>query len=101
VAPRQQRLEVTAPVFASGCRSPVVPSSVQESATTIRELVSVTVLADGSVGHARVVEGHPLIPEQLVLDCALDLRFSPARLPDGTAVPYPFRRRFVFRPSNL
>jgi hypothetical protein len=50
---------------------------------------------------ARVLHSSPLVPDDIVLACARSQRFEPARLSDGTAIPYPFTRRFVFRPSNL
>jgi hypothetical protein len=101
VEPRQERIEVRRPEFLSGCRSPDVPEAVRRQAATIRVLVQMLVLPDGTPGTVRVIEGHPLVPDALLIACARDQRFSPARLPDGTAVPYPFRRRFVFRPQNL
>ncbi len=101
VEPRQERIEVRRPEFLAGCRSPDVPEAVRRQAATIRVLVQMLVLPDGTPGTVRIVEGHPLVPDALVIACARDQRFSPARLPDGTAVPYPFRRRFVFRPQNL
>jgi hypothetical protein len=27
--------------------------------------------------------------------------YEPAQLPDGTTVPYPVRRRFVFKPAQV
>lgn len=101
VAPTQERMEVSRPSFLSGCTSPEVPSAVQRQAATIRVEVRMLVMPDGRPGQVRVVQGHPLVPDELVLACARDQVFSPARLPDGTAVPYPYRRRFVFRPHNL
>ena len=101
VSPRQERIEVRRPEFLSGCRSPEVPSAVQRQAATIRILVQMLIMPDGRPGSVRVLEGHPLIPEASIIACARDQVFEPARLADGTAVPYPFRRRYVFRPSNL
>jgi protein TonB len=101
VEPRQERMEVRRPELLSGCRSPEVPPAVQRQAATIRILVQMLILPDGRPSSVRVIEGHPLIPDDVILACARDQVFAPARLPDGTAVPYPFRRRFVFRPSNL
>ena len=46
-------------------------------------------------------QSHPLIPDDLILRCARAQVFKPAHLPDGTAVPYPFRRRFVFKPQGV
>jgi outer membrane biosynthesis protein TonB len=54
----------------------------------------------GKVVSARVVQSSPLISDQLVLACANAQVFEPAHLPDGTPVPYPFRRRFVFKPAQ-
>jgi protein TonB len=101
VEPRQERIEVRRPELRAGCRSPEVPEAVQRQAATVRVLVQILVQADGHPGSVRVIDGDPLIPDALVIACARDQVFEPARLPDGTAVPYPVRRRFVFRPSNL
>jgi protein TonB len=101
VSPRQERIEVRRPEFLSGCRSPEVPAAVQRQAATIRILVQMLIMPDGKPGSIRVLEGHPLVPDASIIACARDQRFEPARLADGTAVPYPFRRRYVFRPSNL
>jgi hypothetical protein len=40
------------------------------------------------------------VPEQAILDCVNAQVFEPAHLPDGTPVPYPYKRRYTFRPSQ-
>jgi len=100
-APRQVRETISRPGFLSGCRAPEVPAGLLTQAATIRIDVRMLIGPEGNVLQARVLSGHALVPDELVLRCAREQRFDPARLPDGTAVPYPFRRRFVFRPANL
>lgn len=99
-APEQERETIEAPVFVSGCRAPDVPDALLTTAATIRIEVQMTVDASGKVVTAKVMQSHPLIPDDLVLSCARAQVFEPAHLPDGTAVPYPFRRRFVFKPAQ-
>ncbi|NOY89599.1 MAG: hypothetical protein GXP55_00220 [Deltaproteobacteria bacterium] len=99
--PTQRRESITRPSFLSGCRAPEVPDALRHQAATVRIDVRILVGADGVPMSARMVRSHPLIPDALVLACARAERFEPARLSDGTAIPYPFMRRFVFRPSNL
>ena len=97
----QVRETVRRPRYLSGCRAPVPPDAIRTQAATIRVLVRMIISPEGEPTHVSVVEGHPLIPEQLITDCASEQRFAAATLPDGTEVPYPYMRRFVFRPSNL
>jgi len=101
-APRGQvRETVSRPRFVGGCRAPVPPDSLRTQAETIRITVRVLVDPEGHPSNATVTEGNPLIPDQLIIDCAMQQQFAAATLPDGTPVPYPYMRRFVFRPSNL
>jgi hypothetical protein len=99
--PRQKRETVSRPKYLGGCRAPEVPADVRTSAQTIRIRVRILVMPDGVPVKAELENSHPLIPEDLVIKCALAQRFEPARLPDGTAVPYPYRRQFTFKPSNI
>ena len=99
--PRQKRETVSRPKYLGGCRAPDVPPGVRTSAETIRIRVRILVMPDGVPVKAELENSHPLIPEDLILKCALAQRFEPARLPDGTAVPYPYRRMFTFKPSNI
>lgn len=99
-APEQERETIEAPRFIAGCRAPDVPPSIVSKALTIRIDVEMVIDARGKVTAAKVVEAHPLIPNELVLACVRAQEFEPAHLPDGTAVPYPFRRRFTFKPSQ-
>jgi hypothetical protein len=99
--PRQKRETVSRPKYLGGCRAPDVPPTVRTSAETIRIRVRILVMPDGVPVKAELENTHPLIPEDLILKCALAQRFEPARLPDGTAVPYPYRRQFTFKPSNI
>jgi hypothetical protein len=96
----QERDEIQAPRFVSGCRAPEVPPALLGNAATVRVEVEMFVDETGKVTSARVVQSHPLIPDALVLACASAQLFQPAQLSDGTAVPYPFRRRFVFKPAQ-
>ena len=86
--------------FVSGCRAPEVPNALLSNAATIRIEVEMMIDESGKVVSARVVQSNPLIPDDVVLACANAQLFEPAHLPDGTAVPYPFRRRFVFKPAQ-
>jgi len=98
--PEQERESIEVPRFVSGCRAPEVPSALLSNAATIRIEVEMMIDETGKVVFARIVQSHPLIPDQLVLTCANAQIFEPAHLPDGTPVPYPFRRRFVFKPAQ-
>ncbi|MES1172515.1 MAG: energy transducer TonB [Bacteroidota bacterium] len=96
----QERESIEAPRFISGCRAPEVPNALLSNAATIRIEVEMMIDASGRVTTARVLQSHQLVPDDLVLICARAQVFEPAHLPDGTAVPYPYRRRFVFKPSQ-
>jgi hypothetical protein len=99
---RQQVTEAIAePRFLSGCRAPEVPDALTASAATIEIDVRMLIDARGVVRSAEVLKAHPLIPNDLILLCARAQVFRPAHLPDGTPVPYPFRRRFVFLPARV
>jgi hypothetical protein len=98
--PEQERETIEAPKFLSGCRAPDVPNALLSNAATIRIEVEMMIDEAGKVVSARVVQSSPLISDQLVLACANAQVFEPAHLPDGTPVPYPFRRRFVFKPAQ-
>jgi len=78
-----------------------VPDSLRQRAATVRIDVRILVGADGVPMSVRILTPNALVPDGPILDCARSQRFEPARLSDGTAIPYPFTRRFVFRPSNL
>ncbi len=99
--PHQIKEEVTRPNFIGGCRAPDVPDAVRSTAETIRVRVRMLVMSDGNVAKAEMELSSPAIPDDSVIKCALAQRFEPARLPDGTAVPYPYRRQFTFKPSNI
>jgi hypothetical protein len=99
-APHQQRESVRRPRFLAGCVAPEIPETLRAQAATIRIDVRMMIDQRGRVTSATVLTGHALIPEKLVLSCARAQEFEPAELPDGTAVPYPFQRRFVFRPAS-
>ena len=99
--PRQKRETVSRPKFLSGCRAPQVPLEVRTSAETIRVRVRLLIMPDGVPVKAEMEQSHELIPDDSIINCALAQRFEPARLPDGTAVPYPYRRQFTFKPSNI
>lgn len=99
--PRQKRERVSRPKFLSGCQAPDVPLEVRKSAETIRVRVRLLIMPDGVPVKAEMEASHALVPDESIIKCALAQRFEPARLPDGTAVPYPFRRQFTFKPSNI
>ncbi len=86
----------------SGCRRIIIPDDVAAAlgAQTVRLRIRALVDPQGNVASARIVNGHPAIPEDLVLRCAEQWAFAPATLPDGTAVPYPAIRTFVIRPRT-
>lgn len=96
----QQRETIERPKFVAGCRAPEIPPALHKAAATIQIDVLMMVGANGRVASAKVVQSHPLVADELVLACARTQQFEPAHLPDGTAVPYPFKRRFVFRPTQ-
>jgi hypothetical protein len=102
VAPpaEQERESIEMPKFVSGCRAPEVPPALLSNAATIRIEVEMMIDESGKVATAKVVQSHPLIPDAVVLTCANAQVFEPAHLPDGTPIPYPFRRRFVFKPAQ-
>jgi hypothetical protein len=99
--PRQQRETVSRPKYLGGCPAPEIPPAVRTSAETIRIRVRLLIMPDGVPIKAEMEQSHPLISDESILKCALAQRFEPARLPDGTAVPYPYRRQFTFKPSNI
>jgi hypothetical protein len=99
--PRQRRASVHRPRYLSGCAMPQIPEALHSQAETIRVEVRMLIGVDGRVLSATVLQSHPLIPDELILQCARQQVFEPARLAGGTAVPYPFRRRFVFRPQSV
>ena len=99
--PRQRRETVQRPKYLGGCRAPEIPVDVRTSAETIRVRVRLLIMPDGVPIKAEMEKSHPLISDESILKCALAQRFEPARLPDGTAVPYPYRRQFTFKPSNI
>jgi|GEM_PF-1343768 len=99
--PEEQEVErITAPLFLSGCRTPEIPDEIITTAATIQIEVRMLIDATGRVADAKVIKSHPLIPDDLILRCARAQVFEPAHLPEGLAVPYPFRRRFTFKPSG-
>jgi hypothetical protein len=100
-APEQVREVIRVPRFVSGCPVPEVRDvlSTSANAATIRIEVQAIIDSQGKVTDAKVTQSHPLIPDELVLSCLRAQVFEPAQLPDGTAVPYPHRKRWVFRPQ--
>jgi hypothetical protein len=84
-----------------GCRAPEIPEALHSTAATIEIDVRMLIDEFGRVTTATLLTKHPLIPDDLILECARAQIFKPAHLPDGTAVPYPFRRRFVFKPQGV
>jgi hypothetical protein len=99
--PQQETEMIREPEFVEGCRAPDVPEALHASAATIEIDVRMMVDEFGRVKAAVLLTKHPLIPDDLILRCARAQVFKPAHLPDGTTVPYPFRRRFVFKPAGV
>lgn len=98
--PEQAREEIAKPRFISGCRAPEVPENLQTLAATVSIDVRMMIGADGKVQSATILKrSHNVIPDELILRCVREQQFEPAHLPDGTAVLFPFHRRFVFKPS--
>lgn len=98
--PAQERDGITRPRWVSGCRAPTIPEALHGQAATIRVEIRMLIGIDGRVLRAEMTESHALVPDELILACAREQVFAPAELSDGTPVPYPFRRRFVFRPAS-
>ena len=99
---RQVEVEtVIEPRFVDGCRAPEIPETLQGTAATIEIDVRMLIDEFGRVQTATLLTKHPLIADDLILACARAQVFKPAHLPDGTTVPYPFRRRFVFKPQGV
>ena len=99
--PGQETETIIEPRFIDGCRAPEIPEALHASAATIEIDVRMIIDERGRVTTATLLTTHPLIPDDLILRCARAQQFKPAHLPDGTAVPYPFRRRFVFKPAGV
>jgi hypothetical protein len=99
--PQQVNETIQEPRFLSGCRAPEIPDALTATAATVEIDVRMLIDARGYVRTAEVLKAHPLIPNEMILSCARAQVFRPAQLPDGTPVPYPFRRRFVFVPARV
>jgi hypothetical protein len=97
--PEQETETIARPRFVAGCRAPEVPEALHSLAATITIDVRMMIGPDGKVRSASIVKPHPLIPDETILRCVRDQVFEPAHLPDGTAVLFPFHRRFVFKPA--
>lgn len=100
--PEQERIEIAPPRMLSGCSVPERPDALEgATAETITIYVRLVIGPDGRVLRARIETSHPLIPDETILACVQTRMFEPAHLPDGTAVPYPLRYAFTFRPDVL
>jgi hypothetical protein len=99
--PQQETEMIREPEFVEGCRAPEIPEALHASAATIEIDVRMLIDEFGRVKTATVLTSHPLVPDDVILSCARAQVFKPAHLPDGTAVPYPYRRRFVFKPAGV
>ncbi len=99
--PEQETETVVEPRFVDGCRAPEIPDALLSTAATIEIDVRMIVDERGRVTSVTMIRSHPLVPDDLIVRCARAQVFKPAHLPDGTAVPYPFRRRFVFKPQGV
>jgi hypothetical protein len=99
--PQQVNETIQEPRFISGCRAPEIPDALTATAATVEIDVRMLIDARGLVRSAEVLKAHALIPNEIILSCARAQVFKPAHLPDGTPVPYPYRRRFVFLPARV
>jgi hypothetical protein len=99
--PQQETEMIREPEFVEGCKAPEIPEALHASAATIEIDVRMLIDEFGRVKTATVLTSHPLVPDDVILSCARAQVFKPAHLPDGTAVPYPYRRRFVFKPAGV
>jgi hypothetical protein len=100
--PQQERIEISAPRMLSGCQTPERPPELETStAETITIYVRLIVSPDGSVMSASIEESHPLVPDETVLACIRSRIYEPAKMPDGTPVPFPLRYAFTYRPDVL
>jgi hypothetical protein len=99
--PQQETEMIREPEFVEGCKAPEIPEALHASAATIEIDVRMLIDEFGRVKSATVLTSHPLVPDDVILSCARAQVFKPAHLPDGTAVPYPYRRRFVFKPAGV
>lgn len=100
-ATEQKRETIGRPQYLSGCRSPEAPAALAKTAETIRIEIRFVVAPSGETTNATIVGEHPLVPAQPILDCIAAQRYEPARLPDGMAIPFPFRQIFIFRPAVI
>jgi hypothetical protein len=98
--PQQVTETIEEPTFVSGCRAPEIPDALTATAATIEIDVRMLIDVRGQVRSAEIIKSHPLVPDDVILLCARAQVFRPAHLPDGTPVPYPYRRRFVFLPAR-
>ncbi|MEM8610277.1 MAG: hypothetical protein AAGF92_24520 [Myxococcota bacterium] len=92
----QQQETAIPPRYLGGCDGPAASQALRSSRETVRVRVRLVVGADGVPTEAEMEQSHRLIPDSSVIACALDQRFDPAHLPDGTAIAHPFRRQFTF-----
>ncbi|HEY8429022.1 MAG TPA: hypothetical protein VIL20_11635 [Sandaracinaceae bacterium] len=100
--PEQERIEIAPPRMLGGCAVPERPEALEgATAETITIYVRVVVGTDGRVLRASLERSHALIPDETILSCVRTRIYQPARLPDGTPVPYPLRYAFTFRPDVL
>jgi len=60
----QERETIEAPRFLSGCRAPEIPKQLHKAAATIQIDVRMLIGADGRVSSAKVVQSHPLVPDE-------------------------------------
>jgi periplasmic protein TonB len=97
----QETETVAEPRFLDGCRAPEIPEALHSTAATIEIDVRMMIDERGRVTAATMLRSHPLVPDDVILRCARAQIFRPAHLPDGTTVPYPYRRRFVFKPQGV
>ncbi|MEY4579449.1 MAG: hypothetical protein RL701_4152 [Pseudomonadota bacterium] len=95
----QERETIVPPRYLSGCRAPAAPDALSKAAAAVVISVRMLIDANGRVSAAKVTQSHPLVPDEVILSCMRAQVFEPAHLPDGTAVPFPFIRRFRFRPA--
>jgi len=74
----------TSPAPLDTAVQPEIPQELRASGlATVRIVVRVVVLEDGSVRECTVLRGHPLMPDENVIRAVQAWRFSPGRTADG------------------
>ena len=97
--PRQERIEIKRPERIAGCSAPERPPTLEgQTAELIRIRVRLVLSREGAVTRATVVEGHPLVEDDLILACVHTQQYEPPTLA-GIPVPYAMSLVYTFRPD--